>query len=65
MSEFTSGEKATALWDKIMTRIEDRIRASHLELEGNLDLDATNRVRGKIRELRAWQKLNSEDPIVP
>lgn len=65
MHEFTNSDRSSPVWDKVMSRVRDRILEAQRELEGNLDLDATNRVRGRLRELRLWEKLNVEDPIVP
>lgn len=64
MDEITNADRVSPLWGKLMRMTQERIAAAQGLLESNLDLDETNRVRGRLIELRYLAGLDQSDPIV-
>ncbi len=64
MDEITNADRVSPLWGKLMRMTQERIGAAQGLLESNLDLDETNRVRGRLIELRYLAGLDQSDPIV-
>lgn len=64
MDEITNADRVSPLWGKLMRMTKERIAAAQGLLESNLDLDETNRVRGRLIELRHLAGLDQSDPIV-
>lgn len=64
MDEITDADRVSPLWGKLMRMNQERISAAQGLLESNLDLDETNRVRGRLIELRHIERLDQSDPIV-
>ena len=60
----TQSERHSSTWMKIKVHLEERLSAQRLRLEGTLDLDETNRVRGRIAELKTCLKLEDDVPTV-
>jgi len=65
MDEITNGDRVTELWAKLMRLTDARIADAQALLESNLGIDETNRVRGRLIELRHLRKLDENDPVVP
>lgn len=62
----TSGERLSSIWIKVRQHLESRLNAAQRQLESNLPIDETNRVRGRIIELRALLKEDEDNhEIVP
>lgn len=64
MYDLTPGEKNSALWKKLHEHLEERLEKARLQLESSLSIDETNRVRGKILELKAFLQLGDDKPTV-
>lgn len=62
--EFTESDRQSPLWDKMMRWTDSRITKNHVTLEHRKSHDDTEFVRGRIAELREWQSLNIEKPVV-
>ena len=65
MDDITDADRVSPLWGKLMRRTKARIAQAHLNLEKPLDVDQTNRIRGQLIELRAFERLDGEEPQVP
>ena len=65
MGFLTTGERVSAAWMAIRTRCETRLEQTRLKLEGNLGIDETNRLRGRILELRALLAADKDSPEMP
>lgn len=64
MGFLSSGERLSPIWVKFRTHCEERLESARRQLESNLTLDETNRVRGRIIELRAILKADQDDPQI-
>ena len=62
--ELTRSERHSALWLKIVAHLDEKLMTRRVQLEAPLDLDSTNRTRGRIAELKDLLKLN-EEPLEP
>lgn len=62
--KLTSEEASNPVWLKAKLIIERRLRSAQTKLEGNLTPDETNRVRGRILELKELLKLGDANPEV-
>lgn len=56
-------EIQSALWMKLKSHLEEKLAARRLQLEGKLDPDETNRMRGRIAELKDCLKLDEVSPF--
>lgn len=63
--ELTDSERFSTLWIKLEQYATARIDTARSQLEGSLALDETNRVRGRIIELRELLKLGNPPQIIP
>lgn len=61
----TNGDRVSELWGKLMRRNAQRIAEAHLQLESSLSIEDTNRVRGRLIELRQFERLDQIEPLVP
>ena len=63
--ELTLSEQQSAAWRTVKAHLEMKLAAQRLRLEGPLDLDETNRVRGRIAELKSCLGLErpNESPV--
>jgi hypothetical protein len=66
MSEelLTTSDKQSPLWLKVTRIVRHRLEVAQTRLEGTIDEAETNRVRGKIAELRAILSFGDDDPAV-
>ena len=60
----TFEDKNSSLWKRLKEHLADEIGALRIRNEGNLDIDATNRLRGRIAGLKALSDLDAERPVV-
>lgn len=60
--ELTDADRASPLWDKLMRRTKIRIDRAHLDNERTLSPEQTAKVRGRLEELRAFERLNTNEP---
>jgi hypothetical protein len=51
-------EAQTALWLKLKGRAEQRLQALRAKNDGNLDPEATAKVRGQIAEVKSFLELD-------
>jgi hypothetical protein len=61
----TSGDRASALWEKLQERNRERIERALQDLAKPLPIEETNLIRGRLIELREFEKLERIEPIVP
>lgn len=55
----------TAVWKKIENKLNERLDAHRRKNDGNLSAEETNRVRGRIAEVKAILGLAKEPPAIP
>lgn len=65
MEHLTDGDKVSPAYRKIMSILEHRLETARGKLEGNLTLDETNRVRGRIIELKYLLSLDKDPEHQP
>jgi hypothetical protein len=57
-------EAQTALWLKLKGRAEQRLQALRAKNDGNLDVEATAKVRGQIAELKIFLELDKPTTVL-
>lgn len=57
--ELTDSERMSTLWIKIREHLNDRLEKARSQLEGNLPIDETNRVRGRIVEIKELLRVGN------
>lgn len=67
MSDFalTPGERQHPLWLKLKAHLEERLAGHRLKNDNNLTQDETQKVRGRIAELKELLKLGEEPKTLP
>jgi hypothetical protein len=65
MMPFTPEDFKTPAWAKYKEYCHDRIEHLHVTLEGSLTPDATEKIRGRIAELRLVLTLDEPLPKPP
>jgi hypothetical protein len=65
MDDITAADRVTPLWGKLMRRTRARIAQAHLDLEKQLTPEQTEKVRGRLVELRAFERLDTDEPQFP
>lgn len=63
MIDFTASDKQSATWRKIQIHLEDLLKSRRGELELNKSTDETERLRGRIAELKGLLKIDVEQII--
>ena len=63
--ELSDAERFSTLWIKLEQYMDGRIEIARAQLEGSLSLDDTNRVRGRLVELRELKKLGDPPQRIP
>jgi hypothetical protein len=63
--QLTTGDRISPLWEKLMQRNKELIDQIHRELAKPLAIEETNLLRGRLIELRAFERLEVIEPIVP
>lgn len=58
------GDRANPLWPRIERHLNTRLQALRVQLEGNKDIDETNRLRGRIQEVKLLLESAKDDPKV-
>jgi len=61
----TDYDRLTPLWQKLMRRTKARIAQAHLDNEKPLTLEQTAKIRGRLEELRAFERLDEEPQSQP
>jgi hypothetical protein len=65
MDDITAADRVSPLWEKLMRRTRTRITQAHLDLEKQLTPEQTEKVRGRLVELRAFERLDRDEPQFP
>ena len=65
MDEITDADRVSPLWNKLLRRMRVRIAQAHVDLEKTLTPEQTERVRGRLIELRAFERLDRKEPQFP
>lgn len=55
-------ERASPLWQKLTSYMEDKLREARGQNDGDLDIAATARLRGKIQCYKSLLALGVEQP---
>jgi len=64
MSILTKNELKSAVWTKLSAHLKNRLTSLHKELENDLVQDDTNKVRGRIAEIRKLLAIEKEPPVI-
>jgi len=64
MDIITPADRVSAVWQKTIRIVKEKIRSAQGQLEGPLSLDETNRVRGRLIALRELERMDVDDPHV-
>lgn len=65
MDDITDADRVTPLWNKLMRRTKARIVQAHLDLEKPLTPEQTATLRGRLKELREFERLDMDEPQFP
>lgn len=65
MAELLSDiERKGAVWLKLKKHFEERLEAKRKQVEGNVSQEETQKLRGRIAEIRELLRLGDEQPKV-
>jgi len=65
MDEITASDRVSPLWQKLMRRTHARIAQLHIDNERALTTEQTATIRGRLAELRAFERLDQDEPQFP
>lgn len=60
----TPAERANPLWAKLSAALESRLHSARQTNDGNLTMEETFRLRGRIAELKAFLRMGEETPTM-
>jgi hypothetical protein len=58
------GDRANPLWPRIERHLQQRLVNLRAQLEGPKDIDETNRLRGRIAEVKALLDCAKDKPVI-
>lgn len=66
MSDFRIGpaERMNPLWLRLNEHLNERLEQLRSQLEGDKNIDETNRLRGRIREVKALLDTAKDQPVI-
>ena len=62
--DLTDGEKASPAFVKMMRKAQERLDLAQADLEKTIDLERTNVIRGRIKEIRWLLSLHEDTPVI-